>query len=124
VQGGTTDRATVADFLKSAVAGSAAAPSFAFSADPNTGLFSPAADTFAVATGGTERLRITSGGFVGIGTTTPQTNLHVFGAMQIGTNTDFVRLTYRDTNSFAFLCGPLGDYSLYFDSLKGNLGLG
>jgi hypothetical protein len=104
--------------------GTAALPAVAFTGDLNTGVFSPTADTFAVATGGTERMRVDASGFVGIGTTTPQSQLHIFGGLQFGTNADFVRLTYRDTNSFAFLCGPFGDYSLYLDSLKGNLGLG
>lgn len=80
VQGGTTDRATVADFLKSAVAGSAAAPSVAFSADPNTGIFSPTADTFAVTTGGTERLRVDASGNVGVGTTAPLSPVTVHNA--------------------------------------------
>jgi hypothetical protein len=37
--------------------------------DTNTGIFFPAADTVAVATGGTERLRVDSSGNVGIGVT-------------------------------------------------------
>lgn len=41
--------------------------------DSNTGLFYPAADTVALSTGGSERLRIDSAGLVGIGTTTPNT---------------------------------------------------
>ena len=40
--------------------------------DTNTGIFFPAADTVAVATAGTERLRVDSSGNVGIGTTSPQ----------------------------------------------------
>jgi hypothetical protein len=38
--------------------------------DTNTGVFFPAADAVAVATGGSERLRVDSSGNVGIGTTT------------------------------------------------------
>ena len=46
--------------------GSAASPSLYFTGDVNTGIFSPAADTFAVSTAGTERLRITSAGVLQI----------------------------------------------------------
>jgi hypothetical protein len=40
--------------------------------DTNTGVFFPAADTVAVATGGSERMRVDSSGNVGVGTTSPQ----------------------------------------------------
>ena len=46
--------------------------------DTNTKIRFPAADTFTVETGGTERLRITSAGSVGIGTDTISDNLEVF----------------------------------------------
>jgi hypothetical protein len=39
--------------------------------DTNTGVFFPAADTVAVATGGSERLRVDSAGNLGVGTTSP-----------------------------------------------------
>lgn len=51
-----------------AAAGSATAPSVAFTGDSNTGTYSPGADQWAVTTGGTQRLHITSTGDVGIGT--------------------------------------------------------
>jgi hypothetical protein len=51
--------------------GTAAAPSIAHTGDLNAGLFFPAADTVAVATAGTERLRIDSSGNVGIGVAAP-----------------------------------------------------
>ena len=41
----------------SAVAGTAAAPLYSFSGDPNTGIYSPGADQVAVATNGVERLK-------------------------------------------------------------------
>lgn len=57
--------------------GSAAAPSYTFDGDLNTGWWSPAADTLAASTGGTERIRLNSSGNVGIATTNPQRPLHV-----------------------------------------------
>lgn len=48
---------------------SATAPSFSWTADTNTGIFQPAADTLALTTAGVERFRITSAGKVGIGVT-------------------------------------------------------
>ena len=40
--------------------GTAAAPGLSVEADPNTGLYSPAADTLAISTAGTEKLRVTN----------------------------------------------------------------
>lgn len=52
-------------------AGTAAAPAICAGGDVNTGIFSPAADNWAVATNGNERLRVDSTGQVGIGNSTP-----------------------------------------------------
>jgi len=83
-------------------AGSASAPSFFPTGDTNTGLFFPAADTVAITTGGSERVTFgtnsitfipavnfpssgiwNSSGNVGIGTTSPGSKLHVYGATQL-----------------------------------------
>jgi len=53
--------------VTSIAAGSASAPSLAYSSSTNTGLFFPASNTLAFATNGSERLRIDSSGAVGIG---------------------------------------------------------
>ena len=50
--------------------GTAAAPSLSIIADPNTGLYSPGADQVALATAGTERMRIDNTGNVVISTGT------------------------------------------------------
>ena len=60
-----------------AVDGSASAPTIAHSGDTNTGVFFPAADTVAVTTGGSERVRVDSSGNVGIGTSSPGARLSV-----------------------------------------------
>lgn len=58
-------------------AGSVSVPSVSFDGDSNTGVFSPAADTVAVGTNGVERVRVTSAGNVGIGTSSPGYPLEV-----------------------------------------------
>ena len=55
-------------YLRSALS-SATTPSYSSVDDTNTGIFLPGSDVFAVTTGGTERLRITSTGLVQIGDT-------------------------------------------------------
>jgi hypothetical protein len=73
-------------------AGTAAAPSLIPLGDPNTGIWFPAADTVAISTGGSERLRVTSAGDVGIGTASPSSKLEISGS-----SADVI--SYRITNT-------------------------
>jgi len=59
----------------------AASPGYSFNDDLNTGMFQPvsATDTIAFSTGGTERMRLTSSGSLGVGLNSPSTKLHVKG---------------------------------------------
>jgi hypothetical protein len=59
--------------------GTVSAPSVTFLGDSNTGIYSPAADTIAFTEGGVESLRIDSSGRVGIGTTAPESLVHING---------------------------------------------
>ena len=58
-------------------AGTVSAPVYSTTGDTNTGIFFPAADTIAFAEGGAEAMRIDSSGNVGIGTSTPTTQLSI-----------------------------------------------
>jgi hypothetical protein len=60
-------------------AGTVALPAFSTSGDTNTGIYFPAADTIGFVEGGVETIRITSSGFVGIGTTAPGARLAIVG---------------------------------------------
>ncbi|MGE3610777.1 MAG: tail fiber domain-containing protein [Bacteriovoracaceae bacterium] len=57
--------------------GSETLPSYTFTGDTNTGLFSPLADILALTTAGSEKIRIDSAGYVGIATTSPVKPLHI-----------------------------------------------
>jgi len=59
--------------------GSAGTPGLRFLSDTNVGLFRPATDTLAIATGGSERLRIDSSGRLGLGTSNPGAKLDITG---------------------------------------------
>ena len=70
---------TASGFVASS--GTAALPTFDFVDDPDTGIFSPAANTLGISTSGVERVRIANNGRVGIGgITNPNTTLHVNGS--------------------------------------------
>lgn len=58
--------------------------------DPNTGMFFPSVDTIAVATNGTERIRVHSSGGISVGNTTDpgSTNLSVTGSTRSSTYLD------------------------------------
>ncbi len=66
-----------------ALDGTAEAPGIGFSGDGDCGLYRPGADSIGLATGGAERMRITSTGLAGIGTANPATRLEIAGADQI-----------------------------------------
>jgi len=65
---GTTLAPKTAGDVVSVSAGTAALPGLTPVGDPNTGLLAPAADTLAISTGGTEKLRIDSSGRLLLGT--------------------------------------------------------
>ncbi len=73
-----------------AILGNQGNPGISFGTDADTGFFSPGADNVAITTGGTERVRVTSVGRVGIGVD-PSSILHIEGTnpdLQINGNVD------------------------------------
>ena len=68
---------------------SAAVPSYSFLEDSNTGMFHASNDAIGFSTAGTERVRITDSGNVGIGVSTPTYPLHVSGSVSLTHRTYF-----------------------------------
>ena len=103
VTGATTLSSTLGvTGVTTVAAGSAAAPSVvSVTGTADTGVFFPAADTVAASTAGSERLRIDSSGYVGIGTTSPQTKLEVQGTTGLSTATAGATAYVTDDTAFA-----------------------
>ena len=68
----------------SVTAGDASAPGYGFTTDTSSGMFLPGADTLAFSAGGTERVRIDSSGFVGLGTSAPKKRFHILDTTSDG----------------------------------------
>lgn len=83
-------------------AGSAANPSLDAFGDTDTGLFFPAANTMACATGGAERWRVDANGYHGFATTTPT------GVMDINDNK--ARIRTARTPASATAAGNAGEF--------------
>jgi 6-phosphogluconolactonase (cycloisomerase 2 family) len=66
---------------------SLALPQYSFIADTNTGLANPQADQLSVITNGSDRIRVSATGLVGIGTTSPSSLLHVAGVITVSAGT-------------------------------------
>jgi hypothetical protein len=120
--------------------GSAAVPGITFTGDTNTGIYSPEADQVAISTNGTGRLFVTSAGLLGVGTSVPQSTLHIQGTTSAfgngsaslfwGDTSAVGGLTYSGTTAIVQASSGSGALAFYrgstemgrFDS-SGNVGI-
>jgi len=99
----TTKKVSIADLLKNASAGTAAAPGIAFDGDSNTGIYSPGADQLAISTGGTGRLFVDADGNVGVGVNSPAADLHIYSSIQtrlrLEDQGEYLDIVYNDNSN-------------------------
>ena len=90
--------------------GAVGTPSYAFTGDLNTGMWSPGTDTVAFSTNGAERMRITSAGNVGIGVSSPAGRLALAGTGSGSTSPEisFENQTVTTGRTYAIISGDGG----------------
>jgi hypothetical protein len=114
INGGTIDGVTIGGAVAGAITGTTGtfsgdlslADKIVHTGDTNTAIRFPANDTVTVETAGSERMRITSTGDVGIGTSAPSEKLHISGIREkilvtpipYGSNQDSAYLIASATN--------------------------
>ena len=91
--------------FRTTTGGSASFAAYYFLGDSDTGTFQPTNNTFCITTAGSERMRITSTGNVGIGTTSPGSKLEVNGTVNINNSGD--RVFIADPGQGTFSLGDL-----------------
>lgn len=112
----TAGRAVSASSLANGL-GAVGTPSYTFTGDTDTGMWSPAADTLAFSEGGAEVMRITSAGNVGIGTNAPDRKLDVQGSGSITVRS-------RSTDTSGATVGVLASEHASGSSLQVRAGVG
>jgi hypothetical protein len=93
--------------------GSAAAPTYTFTGDTNTGIYSPGADALAISTNGTGRLFVNSTGLTSLGQATSPNNLTLSVG---GSDTQSAVGIYKNGT----LYGTIGSESAYLGSGSSN----
>ena len=90
------------------------------SGDTNTAIRFPAADTITAETGGSERLRISSGGSIGIGTDNPQQDIHILRSQLSRVRIESTSTTHNADVTFQNPDGLLGvvGYNATLDTIN------
>ncbi len=97
-----TKKVKVEDLVKNAGDGTAAAPSFSFDSDPNSGLYNESADKIGFSTNGIGRVYVDGSGNIGIAQINPSAPLE-FGKSDYGENSseDFYRIKFNNSANTA-----------------------
>jgi hypothetical protein len=105
--------------------GAVGTPSYTFTGDTNTGMWSPAADTLALSTNGAERVRVDASGNMLLGTATANGRLSVVGdqiSIATGSGSGSLGLQLRGTALDAIPAAQVQGYIAIGDSTMGTAG--